>query len=177
MSNLDIESIYNRYVDDMFTYAVYLGFDKIIIMDAIQDVFCKFITDKINFGNIENIKFFLFRALKNKLFDFYRAKKDHLNIDTINEKTTFDIKINIEDTLIKSEEQEDIKNKIESMLESLTNRQREIIYLRYVQEYEYTQIAELLNISVNSCRKLHSRAIQTLRENFTILISILILTH
>ena len=52
------------------------------------------------------------------------------------------------------------------MLDTLTPRQQEIIYLRYVQEYDYEQIAELLQISVHGCRKLVSKAILSLREKF-----------
>ncbi|MDD4632380.1 MAG: sigma factor-like helix-turn-helix DNA-binding protein, partial [Proteiniphilum sp.] len=51
---------------------------------------------------------------------------------------------------------------------ALTDRQREIIYLRYVQEYDYKQIAELLQISVHGCRKLVSKAILSLRERFSV---------
>ncbi len=62
------------------------------------------------------------------------------------------------------------------MLNALTDRQREIIYLRYVQEYDYLQIAELLQISVHGCRKLVSKAILSLREKFgslTLLLALL----
>ena len=34
----DIKSIYNRYVEDLHTYALYLGFEEGIVMDAIHDV-------------------------------------------------------------------------------------------------------------------------------------------
>ncbi|MPM98916.1 hypothetical protein SDC9_146106 [bioreactor metagenome] len=52
------------------------------------------------------------------------------------------------------------------MLDSLTERQREVVYLRYVQEYDYVQISELLNISIHGCRKLLSKAMQNLREKY-----------
>ena len=87
----------------------------------------------------------------------------------------FDIELNVEDSLIEEEEQLKVKNEINLMLDSLTNRQREIIYLRYVQEYDYEQISELLKINVHSCRKLVSKAILSLREKFGILINVLVL--
>ena len=68
--------------------------------------------------------------------------------------------------MIEEEEQMQIKTSIEQMLNTLTDRQREIIYLRYVQEYDYPQIAELLQISVHGCRKLVSKAIFNLRERY-----------
>ena len=56
------------------------------------------------------------------------------------------------------------------MLDSLTERQREIVYLRYIQEYDYEQIAQLLNITVHGCRKLLSKAMQNLREKYGALV-------
>ena len=83
--------------------------------------------------------------------------------------------MNVEDLLIEEEEQQQIKREIEEMLGSLTDRQREIIYLRYVQEYDYPQIAQLLNISVHGCRKLVSKAITSLREKFGTLILLMLI--
>jgi len=82
----------------------------------------------------------------------------------------------LEDLLIEEEEQQQIKREIEEMLGSLTDRQREIIYLRYVQEYDYPQIAQLLNISVHACRKLVSKAITSLREKFGTLVFLFLIS-
>lgn len=78
----------------------------------------------------------------------------------------FDIQITIEDPLIDREEQQQIEHSVTEMLRSLTERQREIVYLRYIQEYDYEQIAELLHISVHGCRKLLSKAMQKLRDTY-----------
>ncbi len=61
------------------------------------------------------------------------------------------------------------------MLQSLTARQREIVYLRYIQEYDYPQIADILNISIHGCRKLLSKAMETLREKYGSWIILLLL--
>ena len=171
MKTENIASIYNRYVDDLYTYALYLGFEKGIIMDAIHDVFCKFVANEKLLQNVSNIKFYLFKSLKNRLYDIYKAQKKFAELSAIDlQETPFNIQVTIEEQLIGQEEQQQIKNQLAEMLESLTERQREIVYLRYVQEYDYTQISELLNISVHGCRKLHSKAMQNLREKYDTLI-------
>jgi RNA polymerase sigma factor (sigma-70 family) len=86
------------------------------------------------------------------------------------QETPFNIQITIEDRLIDKEDQQQIKDQLSEMLDSLTERQREVVYLRYVQEYDYTQISELLNISVHGCRKLISKAMQNLREKYGTLV-------
>lgn len=172
----NIASLYNLYVNDLFTYGCYLGFDREIVKDAIQDVFFRLSTDN-NLNNVSNIKFYLLRSLKNRLLDICKRQKEHIPLEDIDvaAELPFNIHINVEDLIIEREEQIQIKTEIEQMLNTLTDRQREIIYLRYVQEYDYVQIAELLQISVHGCRKLVSKAILSLREKFGSLITFLIL--
>ncbi len=173
----DIAEIYNRYVDDLFTYASYCGFPKETIMDAIHDVFCKLATDEQILNSVSNIKSYLFKSLRNRLYDIYRVQKHDLSLSDIGntDELPFNINVSIEDDLIDAEEQAAIKKQIENMLQTLTARQREIVYLRYIQEYDYPQIADILNISIHSCRKLLSRAMKTLREKYGSWITFLLL--
>ena len=172
---MDLATLYNRYVDDLFTYGCYLGFEREMVKDAIHDVFVKLTTEEVLLNNITQIKFYLFKSLKNRLLDIYKRTKREVpqgNTTPLEEmpvgEMPFQIVINVEENYIKEEEQELIKKEIEEMLNSLTARQREIIYLRYVQEYDYNEIAELLHISVHGCRKLVSKAILSLREKYGI---------
>ena len=164
----DIALIYTSYTDDLFTYGCYLGFDRETVKDAIHDVFVKISIDSENLENISNIKFYLFRSLKNRLLDIHKSQKKHIKLENIDpsREVPFKIEVNVEELMIEEEEQTEIKTGIEQMLNTLTDRQREIIYLRYVQEYDYPQIAELLQISVHGCRKLVSKAIFNLRERY-----------
>lgn len=166
----EIESVYNLYVDELFTYGLYLGFERETVKDAVHDVFVKITTSSDNLDNISNIKFYLFRSLKNRLLDIHKNQKEHIELENIDPalEIPFNIQVNVEELMIEREEQMQIKTGIEQMLDSLTARQREIIYLRYVQGYDYPQIAELLQISVHGCRKLVSKAILSLREKYGI---------
>ena len=171
MRKENIASIYNRYVDDLHTYALYLGFEKEVIMDAIHDVFCKFAASEKLLQDVSNIKFYLFKSLKNRLYDIYKARKEYAELSAIDlQETPFNIQVTIEDRLIDKEEQRQIKDQLSEMLDSLTERQPEVVYLRYVQEYDYAQISELLNISIHGCRKLLSKAMQNLREKYGALV-------
>ncbi len=164
----DIGSIYSLYVSDLFTYGQYLGFEDDTVKDAIHDVFVKMAIDSNKLISVNNIKFYLFRALKNRLLDILKNQKKQTPLDNTAPPSDipFRIEVNVEDLIIEEEERKEIKAEIENMLDTLTPRQREIIYLRYVQEYDYDQIAELLQISVHGCRKLVSKAITTLRTRF-----------
>lgn len=158
-----IENIYNSYVDDLFAYARHLGFERHIIMDAIHDVFIKLCThDSIDTSNIQNIKFYLFRALRNTLINLTKKKdNNYTNIDDIEESHYIE---DAADKILLTKEQEIlVKDKVDNLLNSLTKRQNEIVYLRYVEEYTYDQIAQIMKITPGACRKLIHKAMKSLR--------------
>lgn len=164
----DIESIYNTFVDDLFHYAVNFGFDRELIMDAIHDVFYKISQDNSLLDNVDNIKFYLYRSLKNRLIDIVKTRKEDTmsDVSAFTENLPFNVEVNIEDLLISEEEQTAVRSKIEEMLSVLSDRQREIIYLRYVDGYDYSDISRLLGITVPSCHKLTYKSMQKLRKKF-----------
>lgn len=174
----NITSIYNQHVDNLYTYALYLGFEKEVVKDAIHDVFCRLWEERQSLDHVSNVKFYLFRSLKNRLLDIYKAKREFVEINTTLDNTgiiPFDFNITIDDRIAREEDKLQIERQISEMLDSLTERQREVIYLRYIQEYDYPQIAEMLGISVHGCRKLVSKAIISLREKYGSLVMIFLL--
>jgi len=163
----DIDTLYKTYVNVLFSYALNLGFDRDTAMDAIHDVFCKICADKKLLGKVENVQFYLSCALKNRLINIYKQSREVMDLSDMtiaNEHLPFTINVTIEDDFIRKEESEIIREKVERMLCNLTDREREIIYLRYTHGYSYNEISLLINISVSSCRKLVHKALSKLRN-------------
>ncbi|MDR2388592.1 MAG: sigma-70 family RNA polymerase sigma factor [Tannerellaceae bacterium] len=165
--NKRIDTLYRMYVRDLFSYALNLGFDRDTSMDAIHDVFCKICADKKLPEKIANPRFYLLRAMKNRLLDLYKLRKEipGLSPETLAEEIPFTVQVTMEDRLIEQEEQEKIRLKVEQLLGTLTDRQREIIYLRYTLDCDYEEIAQLMHITLPGCRKLFHNAIVKLRKN------------
>jgi RNA polymerase sigma factor (sigma-70 family) len=165
----NIASTYSEYLETLYSYALHLGFDEQTAMDAIHDVFYKLCMSYSSVDEIANLKVFLFKSVRNRLLDIWRMNKKYLgelsDEDGIDDNMCFLSGVTIEDELIDKEDLEEIKQKVEIVLSRLTDRQREIIYLRYIQEYEYEEIAELMHISVESCRNLISKTLKKLKNN------------
>ena len=166
----DIAEIYNNYVDDMYTYALYLGFKEYDIIDAIQDVFVRLCESSKNLNEISNIKFYLLKSLRNRLIDIYKKENFTISFNISSQLETLfaDNQNTPENKLIKVEESEAIEQKIKEMLLQLTPRQREIIYLHFIEEQDYKQVAEILDVNYDNCRKLVYKALFTLRNKYSI---------
>lgn len=173
-----IDNLYKEYIDDLYSYAVGFGFNKQTAMDAIHDVFCKLCLHEKELANIKNPKFYLLKTLRNQLIDIYRTKKEFIEIrpETITDELPYRIKITIEDELIAKEECLHIEQKIEEILSVLNEHQREIIYLRYMQECSYEEIAEIMQLSVPACRKLIHRTLNKLKNHNTLTLLYLLIS-
>lgn len=170
-----IAATYNEYLDSLYLYALHLGFNEESVMDAIHDVFYKLCTQHASLDEINNLKFYLFRSLRNRLIDHKRTTKEfasssipvhHLHSQERSDAGNtipFHLNVTVEDELIQKEDAEEIRQKVENVLNRLTDRQREVIYLRYIQECSYEEIAEIMQISVAASRNLVSKSIVKLR--------------
>lgn len=154
--------LYKRYNNELFAYGTALGFDRETMKDAIQEVFYKLHRNKKQLGNIISLKYYLLRMLKNYLIDHYRSQMESSEFES--HEFTFSITTTILDDLISEEEQLQLKSRVENLLKVLTDRQREAIYLRFIEELDYEEIGVLLNLSPHASRKLVSRGIKRMRE-------------
>lgn len=154
--------LYTKYVDELFAYGIGLGFDREALKDAIQDIFYKLYFEKKTLKKVARLKFYLFRSLKNRLFDLHRSTVEQTSISHY--ETSFPVKSTILDHIIGEEERKDVQNHINELLDKITDRQREAIYLRFMQELEYEEVGELMGMTPPAVRKLVSRAIKRMRE-------------
>ncbi len=158
--------LYNRYVDSLYSYGHSLMNDEAQLKDMIQDVFQKFLVHPELLSNVKNLKFYLFKALKNRIFDLKKSKcqrdldRNELSEDC--EMSTFTIHdVTILDDIIEQEEVDAIGAQVKDLLDLMTPRQRAAVSLRYFHDMDYEEIAELLNMTnAKSARNLVSRAIR-----------------
>ena len=155
--------IYNLYINDLLSYGISLEFPEETCRDAAHDVFFKIFTEKKRLSSVKNPASYLFRSFRNHLFNVQK-RQNRLSPDFTFEKNTFTTEITILDTLINEEETQKLKNLVEELLKELTPRQREAVYLRYMKEMDYEEIASFLNMNANSARRLVSRGIENLRN-------------
>lgn len=154
--------IYNNHVDDLYSYGVSLGFQKEMCKDAIQDTFYKLYISKNNLSHIKNITAYIFKSFKYRLIDLSRKNIKEEALDSITE--SFTVQVTVLDNIIDSEKTEFLKKKVTSLLNGLTDNQREIIYLKYMIGLSHREIADVMSIREESARKLLYRTMEKLRE-------------
>src|SRR5690606_16982670 len=83
---------------------------------------------------------------------------------------SFSITTTVLDRIIDEEDRSIIKQQVDELLSKLTSRQKEAIYLRFMQELEYEEIAEIMDMTQHAARKLISRSLKRLRDDEQLLL-------
>ena len=155
--------LYKKCYRDLYSYGISLGMDEHQAVDAIQDIFLKIYLKSIKIKNAETVRPFLFQSIKNAYLNLLKREQKHISLENLT--YDFSFKYTIEDRLINKEDREAVKQKIDKALSTLTSRQKEIIYLRFLHEMEFEEIAVILNISEQAARNLLHRAFEKIRKN------------
>lgn len=155
-------AIYSDFVDELYSYGISLGFQKDTCKDAIQDIFINIFISRKKLMHVENISGYIFRSFKNRLIDIERKNHGKDSIDSFDEKLK--LEVTTLDTIIDSETAGLLKEKIERLLNNITPKERQVVYLKYVAGLKHKEIAHILEIHEDSARKILYRAMGKLRK-------------
>lgn len=157
-----LSQIYFKYYDLLFDYGLRHISDRQLVEDVIQDIFINFIKTRKNIGIVKSLNGYLFSTFRRQLYlDFKKQKKTILTEKFPQEH--FEYFKSLELNSSENEDMELIYSTVKHCIGKLTDRQREIIFLRFEKEISYDEIALTLNISVDSCYKSTYRSIKIIR--------------
>ena len=160
-------TLYEKYVDVLFAYGMRFTPNRELVKDCIQDVFVKIYIHRKSLTKTDNVKLYLFVALKNILFDYFKKNIDHLENQQNGEEPVFDVEYPVEDQMIAREHAQEQTQMINRIMDTLTSRQKEAIYYRYVEGMNLEMICELMQMNYQSAQNLLQRSLKKLRTAIT----------
>jgi RNA polymerase sigma factor (sigma-70 family) len=156
------KNLYDEYFEILYRFGQRFTSDNDLLNNSIQDLFVKLWNNKSNINSTTSVKNYLFTAFRRTLVRNIESfnKKEinfHLDVEALKNTET------ITNDLFTTEEAIEIKNQLISMLSNITDREREIIYLKFYEDFSYEKIAEIMDISVKSTYKLLYKAFSKIR--------------
>ncbi len=154
--------IYERYVEALFSYGYYFTKDKDVVEDAIQELFVDLWRMKANLSDTTAIKYYLFRALQRKICHL-------VDLETVFTKlpeTLDGVDASIEERIISEEQNEEYQLILSKGLVLLPQRQLQAVHLRFFDNLDTREIAEIMGMNEQSVRNIIQRALQKLKTGF-----------
>lgn len=157
-------SLYDSYFGLLNNYGCKFTRKKKLIEDAVHDLFVRLWTTRDRLGNPASVKNYLFKSLRHILLRKLKGEEKFTNIDGQEYPLSFSIAYGSE--TIKRIEDRELQLKIKQFIENLPPRQQEIIYLRFYEGLSYEEIADVMDIGINSAYKLLYKALSNLQATF-----------
>lgn len=160
--NRYLEKNYEELFNRLFKYCFSLTNDKEEAEDVIQETFLKAIQylDTFNYGNIE---VWLYTIAK-RLYLYKLARRKITKNISYNEEQSDEIENDLEEKVLSSLEKENFRDNIMKNIESLPQKQRELIlYIDYL-NFSYSETANILGVPLGSVKSGLYHARKALKE-------------
>jgi RNA polymerase sigma factor (sigma-70 family) len=126
--------IYHQNIDFLFFYGKRFTKDEHFVRDVIQELFCDLIKNRKNLGETDNIRLYLLKSFRRKLFREIEKKENPLEHND-NYQLHPEIMFSIEDDIIKDEERSQKIKHIRKGFRELNDEQREVLYYKFTCGY------------------------------------------
>lgn len=148
--------LFKMYYPHLYKYGNKIVADTQVLEDCIQELFIELWQQK-NPPPTLSVKAYLLKALKYKLLKTLHKKSLQLH-----DSVAFEI--SYESFIIGRQEDEEKIKKVVQAIDQLSNRQKEIIYLKFYQNLSYEEVSEIMNINYQVARNLLHQAIKAMRK-------------
>ncbi|NLR89603.1 MULTISPECIES: RNA polymerase sigma factor [Flammeovirga] len=158
-----LKYFYDQYIKLLYKYGYHFCQDAALVEDCVQDLFLRLWEKRSTLGETNNVKLYLMVSLKRSIYE--KVKKGSKTSTSEEVEDTFDITFTMEESMISSETDQINKEKLLKTLETLSGRQKEVIYLRFYNGFSPEEVSEVMNISNQSVRNLQASALKKMRSN------------
>lgn len=173
------KKLYDTCFDNLFLYGQQFSHDPETIKDVIQNIFVRIWEKKQSLSAINSPKAYLMQAFRNQMLNHIRSSKNSpLSATEIDDESyNFRLEVPIELNIIEKERNDEIKEKLTAAIDLLTSKQKELIYLKYIKDLEFSQISSIMSITTKSVYKLHHRTLDNLKKHLGNMDTIMLIVY
>ena len=158
MKQSEFLNVVMPFKDKLFRLAKRLLVSREEAEDATQEILMKLWSKNESIGKYKNVEAFAMTMTKNFCLDRLKSKQAS-NLKLVHSNYS-----DGNTSLQKQVEAKDSLNWVEKIMEELPEQQKMVLQLRDVEEYDFDEIGELLNMKPTAIRVTLSRARKTVRE-------------
>tara|TARA_R110000765_G_scaffold63749_2_gene124058 strand:+ start:598 stop:1176 length:579 start_codon:yes stop_codon:yes gene_type:complete len=154
--------LFKKYYPQLHVYGIKLSNAPMLTEDCLQNFFIQLYEEREKQGSIKNLKAYLFVSFKRRLIK--QLQKNQKNIP-ISEAQLFksNFTFSAEEISIHQEIQFLCTTTLSQLINQLSPRQKEVIYLKYYSNMRSTDIAEVMDMNYQSVLNVLQKALSKLR--------------
>lgn len=158
------EQIFKLFYKDLYGYGLKLSARPELTKDCIHELFVVLWERREKLDKAVSIKAYLLASLRRSLLKKIQKKRIHYVEWEDKIHSMIEVQFSVEEVIIRDEIKLHKRNALYDALETLPDRQKEILYLKYFHGMTYDEIEEILSINYQSIRNHIYRAVKKLRK-------------
>ena len=164
-NRLALETLYKRHYPALYRYGCKICPSKEAVQDCLQDIFFQLWVKKETLQEVKSVRFYLMKWLKRDLVRYLTGKNSSqkLVVPIDNEENVTEAVL--EDFFEQKDAQSVQAQLIKRALGELTNKEREVVYLRFFMNLPYEEICLVMNVSYQVVMNYMHKAMKALRDN------------
>lgn len=158
------ETLYAQYFNLLHDYGMKLTGDEESTLDCIQDFFIYIWNRRESLSPVSSLRFYLYTSFRRRLFKYLEKKR---NADYRNESYSMfqpDMDFSAESRMVASEQEIRQVELVRHLLEELSPRQKEVLYLRFFGELSPKEVADVMSLNYQTVVNHFYEGIKTLRK-------------
>ena len=156
--------LFETHYQELFYYGIKIVALPELVKDTIQDLFTDMWERRSKMSTVENIKAYLIISLRRELIHrISKVRKENVDDQLLPLQFSF----SAEDFLISTEQNTEHSRLLTKSMEGLTDRQREVILLRFFHGLEFQEISQALEMNIQSVRNLLFRSLDKIRKDMS----------
>jgi len=156
--------LHDTYYNELYFYALKIVRDEHLAKNAIQELFLYLWKNKEQLAEVTAVKNYLFVSLRRHIFRLLQKENQQQKFAHITEESSEKFTFSPEDIILEKESKTLQKNHITKALNCLPERQREVIYLRYINGLSNAEIAGVMGLNYQSVQNCLGRALANLKK-------------
>ncbi len=159
-----ISKLFIRYHADLYRYGLKIHQNEDAVHDSIQELFLRLWNKKEVLDHANSVKKYLFVSLRRIILSQLESYDARGRREVEYLKQPKQRYFSVEDKIIKSEISLERKRILREAVETLTERQKEILFLKYFEGFVNREISQIMGISYQRVRNLLHETIEKLRK-------------
>ena len=163
--------LYDVYADKLFTAALRMTSDRELAKDCLQEVFIEIWNYRNTLGDVMHSQGYLVKVMRSILLK--KLKRESRITRHVPSESLVSTEESMEEMIVSADIDKEKKQRLQLALSTLTDRQKQVLELRFYEGLSYEQIADKLRMNYQSVNNLAFRTIHRLRSHLLTLVTLL----
>lgn len=159
-----LSEIFQKYYRPLLNYGLKLIPQEELVKDSIQELFYSIWEQRNNLSEIEYVRSYLYISFRRTIYRQNEIKQKRNKREHSYSKESFQHVVNKENLMMMEEFKQEQKQELKRALETLNQREKETIFLKFYSGLSNAEIAEIMEVNRQSVYNYVYRAIHALKK-------------